>query len=1002
MEELNGFADPVTVSRVRLLGEFELAMADGSTVSFDSARAESLLAFLVLHRGEPQSRQRLSYLLWPTSTEEQARMNLRHLVHTVRRTLPAADRVLEITARTLRWCPPDPYQIDVAQFEDQLALAASLTGGDRIPALSAAVDAYTGDLLPGSFDDWVLTERERLRQRYADALEQLAPLYQARGDHAAAGTYAERLLREDPLRENTYRVLIRAYDARGDRARALHTYHLCVSTLERELDVAPSAETRAIYEAILPGRPPSGPRQQQRPNGTPLVGRSAERARLTAAWRASEAGRPQLVLVSGDPGIGKTRLAEEFAAWAAHRGATIATARAHAAEGSLAYAPIVDWLRAPAIRRHLNRLSARHLVELARLLPELLTEIPGIGSPEPLPADEHRERLFAAVVRALTASGRPVLLIADDLQYFDRFSLRLLHFLLRVDPDARVLVVATARPEDIDHDHPVRVMLSALLVLDQLTTLELSPLTHDQSAALAGRIIESALPEGDLSRLISDSEGNPLFLIESLRAGLPPGGVSPKVQAVIAARLARLSEPARDLIGLASTIGRDFTAREVAAATDAGDDTVVAALDELWTRRLIRAQGSDAYDFAHEKVREVAYGRLSPALARRHHRRIARVLEQYGQATAGELSGRIAGHYEQAGEYDSAVRWYQRAADVAVGLHANAEAVRLLDRAIELLRTLPAGHERDTHELALLTALPSALVVGEGYASPRLFSVQSRALELVHELDVEPESPLVRSLALTSVVRSDFDGGRWFGEQLRERGERSGDDVLVVEGAYILGISAFWQARFEAARGHFELARRRYRPEHRAIHLLRYGQDPRVVCVSRLANTFWFLGEAARAVRTRKAALELADATRHPHSRATALAFAALLAVDMNDEASLRDYVDDLDDFPALAAPNIAVTAALHGYLDVLDGDIDSGIQQCREVVDYQRERQSAPGAHATLQRILLAAFVAADDVGGVRSVARELLDSGGAGRVWRAEAELQLERIATRAPGLR
>ncbi|MQA60035.1 MAG: AAA family ATPase [Actinophytocola sp.] len=999
MEELNGFAEPVTVSRVRLLGEFELGMADGSTVAFDSARAESLVAFLALHRGEPQSRQRLSYLLWPTSTEQQARTNLRHLLHTVRRALPAADRVLEVTARTLRWRPPDPCQIDVAVFEDQLALAASMTGGDRIAALSDAVDTYTGDLLPDSFDDWVLSERERLRQRYAGALEQLGPLYQARGDHAAASTYAERLLREDPLREDAYRVLIRAYDARGDPARALHTYHLCASTLERELDVAPSAETRAVYEAVLPDRQPSGPRQQRRPSGPPLVGRSAERARLTAAWRESEAGRPQLVLISGDPGIGKTRLAEEFASWAAHRGATVATARAHAAEGSLAYAPIVDWLRAPEIRRRLNRLGTTHLVELARLLPELLTEIPGLGSPQPLPADEHRERLFEAVVRVFTASGRPVLLIADDIQYFDRFSLRLLHFLLRVDPGARVLVVATARPEDIDHDHPVQVMLSALLVLDQLTTMELSPLSRDESAALASRLIESALPEGDLNRAIVGSEGNPLFLIESLRAGLSPGGVSPKVQAVIASRLAKLSEPARDLIGLASAIGRDFTAREVAAATDAGDDTVVAALDELWTRRLIRAQGRDAYDFAHEKVREVAYRRLSPALARRHHLRIARVLEQYGQPAANELSGRIASHYEQAGANHSAVRWYQRAADVAVGLHANAEAVRLLDRAIELLRTLPAGHDRDTHELALLTALPAALVVREGYASPRLFSVQSRALELVHELDVEPEPPLVRSLALTSVVRSDFNGGRWFGEQLRERGERSGDDVLIVEGAYILGISAFWQARFEAARDHFELAARRYRPEHRAVHLLQYGQDPRVVCVSRLANTFWFLGEPTRAVRTRKAALELADITRHPHSKATALSFAALLALDMNDEASLRDYVDDLDDLGAiqsLAAPNSAVTAGLHGYLDVLDGDIESGIGQCHEAIDRQREGQSAPGARATLQRILLAAFVAAGDADGVRSVARELLNAGGAARVWQAESELQLNRVAT------
>lgn len=314
-------------------------MADGSNVAFDSARAESLLAYLMLHRGEPQSRQRLSYLLWPTSTDQQARTNLRHLLHTVRRALPHADSVLEITARTLRWCPAGPYQLDVAVFEGKLELASSMTGGGRITALSDAVEAYTGELLPGSYDEWVLTERERLRQRYADALEQLSTLFQARGDPAAASTCAERLLREDPLREDVYRVLMRAYDARGDRARALHTYHVCAGTLERELDAAPSAEIRAVYESLLPDRPPDSPRPPARPSGPPLVGRSAERDRLTAAWRETERGQTQLILLSGDPGIGKTRLAEDFAAWAAHRGATIAAARAHAAEGSLAFAP---------------------------------------------------------------------------------------------------------------------------------------------------------------------------------------------------------------------------------------------------------------------------------------------------------------------------------------------------------------------------------------------------------------------------------------------------------------------------------------------------------------------------------------------------------------------------------------------------------------------------------------------------------------------------------------
>src|SRR5262249_1332152 len=151
--------------------------------------------------------------------------------------------------------------------------------------------------------------------------------------------YAERLLRHDPLHEETYRLLMRLHDARGDRARAVRVYHVCAATLERELGVAPSAATWEVYAALLPPEPePAGDeRAGERVGGPPFVGRSDEWARLTALWRSSEAGRTQLVLVSGEPGIGKTRLVEELRSWCAHRGAVTAEARSYPAEGALAY-----------------------------------------------------------------------------------------------------------------------------------------------------------------------------------------------------------------------------------------------------------------------------------------------------------------------------------------------------------------------------------------------------------------------------------------------------------------------------------------------------------------------------------------------------------------------------------------------------------------------------------------------------------------------------------------
>jgi DNA-binding SARP family transcriptional activator len=275
-------------------------------------------------------RQRLAFLLWPDSTEAQARTNLRHVLHNLRRALPDADRFIEVTPRTLRWRPDAPFLLDVAAFE------AALDCADREPigALREAVDAYGGDLLEGSYDDWLLAEHERLRQRHLDALDRLSSLLAEHGEHAEAIRYAERLLRHDPLREDAYRLLMRLHDARGDRARAMRSYHACTAALERELGVEPSAPTRAAYEALLPRSEAPGA-----PAGAALVGRAPERAQLTRLWRASERGRAQLALVCGEPGVGKTRLVEELRAWCEQQGAVAAEARSYPAEGARRAAP---------------------------------------------------------------------------------------------------------------------------------------------------------------------------------------------------------------------------------------------------------------------------------------------------------------------------------------------------------------------------------------------------------------------------------------------------------------------------------------------------------------------------------------------------------------------------------------------------------------------------------------------------------------------------------------
>lgn len=995
--------------RIRLLGELDLRQGEASLPPLESARAASLLAYLLLHRKAPQSRQRLAFLLWPDSTESQARTNLRHVLHILRRALPDPDRFLEVTSRTLQWRTDAPFWLDVAAFEALLARAERDPAGGGLASLREAVELYTGDLLEGADDEWLLPERERLRRRGCAALEHLTALLGARGDYAQAIPYAERLLRYDPLHEETYRLLMRLHDARGDRARALRVYHVCATTLERELGIEPSPETREAYEALLPVKEETaaGARPAGRAGRSPLIGRAAEWRRLTALWRACETSGAQFVLVTGEPGIGKTRLVEEFRAWCGHRGAVSAEARSYAAEGALAYGPVVAWLRSKTLKAHLPRLDPGRLTELTRLLPELGTEIPGLARPEPLPEHDQRQRLFDAIARAILASGGPLLLVADDLHWCDRETLQFLHYLIRVEPQTRLLVAATARREEIDHQHPLADLRAGLYALGRLTELDLGRLSREETAVLAERLAGHPLDEPAAEQLYRETEGNALFVVEALRAGWTSGHagrewLSPRVQVAIESRLAQLSEPARELVGVAATVGREFTIDVLGYASQADADTLMHGLDELWRRRIVREQGADAYDFSHDKIREVAYLALSPARRRHHHLRVAHALEQRYADDPSPVSGQLAAHCERAGVTDQAVTWYERAAETAQQMHAHSEAVRLLSRALDLLRTLPETPERNVRELELLTAVPGPLVAVEGYASSRLAAVQRRAHELARVLGIEPAPPLLRSLALANLSTGDFEAARRSGEQMRARGERDGDAVLRVEAEYVLGIAAFWSGELEAARKRFEAAVEHYRPEHRRAHLLRYGNDPKAVCLTRLACALWFLGHPEAATRARDAGLVLAEEIGHPFTRRIAFTFAALLSLETREPERVRAYVASLAAVPGEREVwhDQTVLEALLGFVEVLDGRAAAGITRIQRVIAAAPMPAPTPGHHAILQRVLLEACVVAGDMRAGLAAADQAFGLGGV-RLWDAEVrQLRAEFLAALGAG--
>ncbi|HVL86026.1 MAG TPA: AAA family ATPase [Pseudonocardia sp.] len=944
-----------------------------------SARAEALLAYLVLHRDVAQSRRRLAALLWPDSAEPQARTNLRHLLHTLRGLLPGPDRFLEITPQTVRWRPDADVVVDLDTVDRLLA-----TGRDdpqaRRAALTETARLADGDLLDGCDDDWLTGERDRLRRRHLDAVAELAELCAAQGDHGEGIGWAERLLRADPLREDGHLLLMRLHAARGDRAAAVRAFHRCTAILERELAVEPSAATRRVYQELVAA---GGRQGAPRAAGPPLVGRTAERARLVAAWRATDVDGARCVLVTGEAGIGKSRLVEEFGAWCARDGAVHAAARCYPAEGPLAYGPVVDWLRHPALRAALRGLDRARLTELARLLPELLDDVADLPSPLPLPEGEQRQRLFEAVTAAVLPPGRPVLLVVDDVPHADSDTCRLLHYLLRARPAARLLVVATARPEDLDQAHAAQDLLTGLRGRDRLTEIALDQLRLAEAATLVEHVTGSLPADAVARRLHRETGGNPLFLVEALRAG---GAVRAQVQSVIEARLARLGGPAREVLGVAATLGREFGVDVLAAAAGLDEDTLADGLDELWRRRIVREHGLGdrhaTYDFAHDRIREVAYRGLGPARRRRLHGRVAAALEHVHRDAPAPVSAQIAAHHEQAGDVGRAVDWYGRAAAAAQLLHAHARAVQLLGRALDLLGTLPPSPARDRTELDLRVTMLAPLVPLHGYTSPEMIDVQRRAGELVSGLGVEPSPPLLRSLALDALTRADFAAATEQGRLLLAAGERRGEDVLVVEGAYVLGIAAFWQADLAAARRHFELAVRRYRPDDRVAHLTHYGQDPKAVCLGRLACTLWFLGLPDDARRAHAEALAWSAEIGDPFTRMVALTFGALLAVELGDDREVRRLAAEL---VALGTDgmNSFVVAGFAGYVTVLDGDVRAGLDAIRSSVRDAAEQPVAPGQHAMMQRLLLAAHLAVGDAPAARAVADRLLAMDGPARLW-------------------
>src|SRR5215217_1358852 len=931
---------PVSRPALLLLGPPRIER-DGMTVEVDTRKAIALVAYLaVAHRRH--TREALATLLWPEYDQTRARAALR-------RTLSALAK-----ARTEGWLEVDRESIgvnrdelwvDVDRFHDRLAEcqthghAETDVCPDCLPPLAEAVTLYRDDFLAGfglrdslNFDDWQFFQAESLRRELAGALERLVRGHGARGEWELAIAYARRWLALDPLEEPAHRALMQLYAWAEQRAAALRQYRECVRVLERELGVEPLEETTRLYQSIKENRPPLSPAPQQsrrpiyqvkeRPappprEGSldtqllerPLVGRSEEWATLIRGYEFGSEGH--VVVLEGEAGIGKTRLAEELLDHARARGAVTVAARCYAGEANLTYGPFIEALSAAVTQRdHADRLEGlpvHALSEATRLLPDLSSFSPEVPPPPPLDTPGAQSRFFEGVSQVLLATfhdEQPGVLFFDDLHWADAASLDLLAYLLRRLRGRPVCALFTWRSEQVPAGHRLHSLLAEARRAGTATVLKLPRLGRSAVEELAQSVASGGtdLPEGLGERLYDETEGLPLFVEEYLAAVMEgtlaagnvdwslPGGA----RDLLRGRLQATSETAWQLLTSAAVIGRSFDfdiAREISGRSE---EETVEALEELITQGLVREVGSEtgdqhpAYDFTHEKLRTLVYEETSLARRRLLHRRLARALVERTRAgrEIGPLAGTIAHHYRLAGQEREAADHFKLAGEHARTLYANRDALGHFRTALALGYPEAALlHEiiGDLHTLlgeyaAALASYEAAAALREGQAlagvERKLGNVYQRqgdwelaeshfeaALAALGESGAASErAGLHADWSLSAHRRGQTRRAVDLARRALEQAERAGDARALTRAHNVLGILATNQGDLSGARHHLE----------RSLTLAETLDDTdiRVAALNNLALAHSAGGETNLAIERIRAALTLCVSRGDRHREA--------------------------------------------------------------------------------------------------------------------------------------
>ena len=681
--------------KLDLLGSPHGYLNNKRLTEYKFKKAFALLCYLIVEQ-KPITRLKLASIFWPEHGESNGLMNLRRALATLKKQV---GEYVVSNYHEVRFNGAAPYKLDLEKLIDDKLFKSQ-------EDLENFIALHRGEFMEGfylrkaePFEKWALTQASQFRERFSKRLTKAAQEFDNRKQYQLAIRCGRKLLEIDPLREAVHQDLIRWYVQVGETHHAIQQFKSCESILYDAFGISPSQSTIKWHNIALQADTPIFQKQASTENKIPLFGRKREWADLVEFWENGNRSKASIVLIRGEAGSGKTRLAEELVQAVEKQKISVDYTRSYAARDD-SFTPIINLLRS-RIPLSAFKLEDVWLVELSRIFPELLTDHPTLAAPQTIKESWQLHRFYEALVRCFQLTPGPKLIHFDDLQWCDSESLNWLRFLLGYKHKEQLLIVGTVRDDEIEADHPLNMMHYDLQQRDQSRVIDLSPLNSNELQSMATHILGHSLSDGDLTNLSIETEGSPLYALELLRsktflsndqsdpnlgiANQPQRQLPQKIHSIIQWRFGLLSLKARNLIETAAIIGRSFSLDFLSTVNDREEVDILQSLDELWKRRIIREVGDDEFDFFHDYFRDAAHDEISPINRRRIHNQVATALKAFYKDQLDSVCGQIANHLVNAGKPQQAIEFFIRAGEYAGSRHASDEALQNFKSALDLL-----------------------------------------------------------------------------------------------------------------------------------------------------------------------------------------------------------------------------------------------------------------------------------------------------------------------------